>query len=105
MIKRLLILIISFSTLSSFNNSGNWGFGDRANNDGGVSVSPNPIKDRAHVYCNYYINKVEVFNLVGTIIGEYNGGEMLDLTNESRGYYLIKVYTPQGEFIKRVYKD
>ena len=101
MTKNLLFLTILFTTLTSFNDY----FGDRANGDYIINVSPNPIKDRAHVYCNYYINRIEVFNLIGTVIGEYNGGEMIDLTNQSKGYYLIKVFTPLGEFIKRVYKD
>ncbi len=101
MTKNLLFLLLIFTTLTSFNN----GFGDRNNVESNITVSPNPIKDRAHVYCNYYINKMEVFNLIGTLIGIYNGGEQIDLTNQSRGCYLIKVYTPQGEFIKRVYKE
>jgi hypothetical protein len=104
MIKNLLLLIASFILFTSFNSSGGFG-GDKNNGESYISVSPNPVKDRAHVYCTFYINKFEVFNLVGTTIGNYNGGEMIDLTNHSRGYYLIKVYTPQGEFIKRIYKE
>lgn len=105
MTKNLLLLILSFTLLTSFNN-GSGGFpGDKTNGESYINVSPNPVKDRAHVYCNFYINRFEVFNLVGTIIGDYNGGEMIDLTNQARGYYLIKVYTPQGEFIKRIYKE
>lgn len=103
MIKHLLLIIISFLLFTSFNSSGF--AGDKNNGESYISVSPHPVKDRAHVYCNFYINKFEVFNVVGTAIGNYNGGEMIDLTNQSRGYYLIKVYTPQGEFIKRIYKE
>jgi Secretion system C-terminal sorting domain len=93
-----IIIIVSFLSLTSFN------FGDRYN-ENTITVSPNPIRDRATVACNYYIQKIEVYNLIGVIITEGASNAQIDLTDQSRGYYIIKVYTPNGEFVKRVFKE
>jgi hypothetical protein len=93
-----ILIIVSFLSLTSFN------FGDRYN-ENNITVSPNPIKDRAMVACNYYIQKIEVYNLIGVIITEGSPDARIDLTDQSRGYYIIKVYTPNGDYVKRVFKD
>ena len=74
-------------------------------NDYVINVNPSPIRDRATVSCMYYIQKIEVFNLIGVIIGEYKGDETIDMTDQSKVYYKFKVYTPKGEFVKRVSKE
>jgi len=75
-------------------------------NDGSVvQVYPHPIKTLTKVTCEYYIQKIEVFNLLGNLIMERDGEGELDFSNESLGYYLIKVYTPRGEFVRKVQKN
>ncbi len=100
--KQILLFLFFISITNAPKVFGN-GF-DRPN-DYIVNINPSPIRDRASVSCIYYIQKIEVFNLIGVIIGEYKGDEMVDLSDQSKGYYIFKVYTPKGEFVKRVFKE
>lgn len=70
-----------------------------------VRISPMPIKTNAYVSCDYAIFKIEVYNILGIQVIDNISEGSLDFSNLPSGYYIVKVYTSKGEFVKRVQKN
>jgi hypothetical protein len=69
-----------------------------------LRINPQPIKTTASVYCDYGIQRIEVYNLLGNLVIDKMQEGLLDFSELPSGYYLVKAYTAKGEFVKRVYK-
>jgi hypothetical protein len=95
-LNRILLLLILLVSLTSFK---------ILDNNNMVRVSPMPIKTTANVYCDYAIQKIEVYNLLGIQVVNNISEGVVDFSNLPSGYYIVKVYTNKGEFVKRVQKN
>ncbi|MBK9300938.1 MAG: T9SS type A sorting domain-containing protein [Bacteroidetes bacterium] len=57
-------------------------------------ISPNPTNDNIQIISSDFINKVEIFNILGQLISSYNCHEKLlnvSIKEQVRGVYIIKV--------------
>ena len=81
----------SFTTLSNSNFNGN----------SATRLFPNPTKGKLELLnSNIQITKVSVFNILGMLVGN-----SLDLTANTSGIYMIKLYTNQGIYTQKVIKE
>jgi len=75
-------------------------------NAAGVTIYPNPVKDELRIESGeLVIKKVEIFNISGKIIYQFNGLEnQIDVSALPRGMYLMRIETDKGiesmKFIK-----
>jgi FtsP/CotA-like multicopper oxidase with cupredoxin domain len=72
-----------------------------------VSVYPNPTNGK--IYINTQngttINKVEILDILGRslkTINNFKKGKTIDLKNESKGLYFVKIYGNKGTTVKKV---
>lgn len=70
-----------------------------------LRVTPMPIKTSAYISCDYAIQKIEVYNLLGIQVLNTISEGTVDFSNLPSGFYIIKAYTSKGEFVKRVQKN
>ncbi|MDR0790062.1 MAG: leucine-rich repeat protein [Bacteroidales bacterium] len=65
-----------------------------------VSIYPNPVKDVLNIDCVDKVESVEVFNLLGQKV--YAGIKTtIDVSNFTKGNYVVKVYTDKGVMTKK----
>lgn len=74
--------------------------------DATIALYPNPVENVLTVLSSIYINKVEVFNLLGQKEIESISSNILDTSNLTSGVYIIKIYqednvTSTKKFIKQ----
>ena len=67
------------------------------------SVAPNPVNDILTIN-NTDIDKVEVYNLLGTLILT-SDKNTIDLSSQKTGMYILKIYTNQKVSTKKVLKQ
>ncbi len=76
-----------------------------------IHLFPNPCTEKFWVSSDHVvITSIEIFNGLGRLvstIGEVNsvGISEIDLANEAQGFYLVKIYTRNGTFFKRILKQ
>lgn len=68
-----------------------------------ITIYPNPSKGIIHIDTPVFIEKIEVFNLMGT--GVYTAKNVsdptLDLAHLSKGVYFLKCYVDDGQTVTR----
>ncbi len=92
---RTFLFLVVLMSLTSFN---------LLENNSVVYVSPMPIKTTANITCDYSIRSIEVYNILGIQVVNNISEGIIDFSSLPSGYYIIKVYTNKGEFVKRVQK-
>ena len=68
-----------------------------------VSLYPNPTKDIIKVRANESIQQIEVYDLLGKKIAQSNR-DVINLSYEQNGVYIIKIYTNTSVVSKRIIK-
>ena len=71
-----------------------------------INVYPNPVNNKLVIETEYEIEKIVVYNVYGqqTTVNEQQS-LFLDMSSLSSGIYFIKIYTDNGNFIKRIIKQ
>ena len=72
------------------------------NKDSEISIYPNPVKDIV-IIKGVEAFKVHVFNSLGQLVKETKDN-VLDLSDQESGTYIIKVITPSGTITKQIIK-
>ena len=72
------------------------------NKDSEISIYPNPVRDIV-VIEGIEVFEVHVFNSLGQLIKETNNN-VLDLSDQEAGIYIIKVITPSETITKQIIK-
>ena len=68
---------------------------------GNPSIYPNPTNGL--IYIDYEITNVEIYNIVGQLVKETKEN-MIDLSEQQTGTYIVKVITPSGVVTKQIIK-
>ncbi|MTE27961.1 aryl-sulfate sulfotransferase [Winogradskyella ouciana] len=68
-----------------------------------VSLYPNPTKNRIQINSTTVIDRVEIYNMMGSKIGE-TSSKTIDLSNNSDGVYFLKIYSDTNMVSKKVIK-
>jgi|GEM_PF-3229626 len=66
------------------------------------SVYPNPTNGL--IYIDYEITNVEIYNIVGQLVKETKEN-VIDLSEQEAGTYILKVITPSGVVTKQIIKN
>lgn len=66
------------------------------------SVYPNPTNGL--IYIDYEITNVEIYNIVGQLVKE-SKENVIDLSEQEAGSYILKVITPAGVVTKQIVKN
>ena len=66
------------------------------------SVYPNPTNGL--IYIDYEITNVEIYNIVGQLVTE-SKENVIDLSKQEAGTYILKVITPSGVVTKQIIKN
>jgi hypothetical protein len=72
--------------------------------DNTVRVYPNPANNVLNINANSNINRVEVYNMMGQMVGMYNVNDMntqINTTNFANGVYTVKIETENGTSTKK----
>lgn len=73
-----------------------------------LNVSPNPVKDELTLTANQLIKTVELYDLRGRLLNRMEGQDnslVMNMSNQSRGIYLLKVQGETGNQTVKVIKD
>ena len=74
------------------------------NHDMNVSVYPNPANNVLNINANSNINRVEVYNMMGQMVGMYDVNDMntqINTTSFANGVYMVKIETENGTSTKK----
>lgn len=67
---------------------------------------PNPVKSNLMISTNDQVEKVEIYNLTGTLVKrDQSGSRTVDLSHLNPGNYLVKVFTNQGSYKQKIFKQ
>ncbi|MDR7208488.1 T9SS type A sorting domain-containing protein [Flavobacterium piscis] len=70
-----------------------------------MTLYPNPVLSELNIDSDQTIQKVEVYNLTGSLIHTQQGdNNVADMSNLANGNYLVKVYTEKGVTTKIIIK-
>ncbi|MEM0575618.1 T9SS type A sorting domain-containing protein [Flavobacterium polysaccharolyticum] len=70
-----------------------------------LTLYPNPVSSDLNIDSDEAIQKVEVYNLTGSIVNTYQGSNTsIDMSNLANGTYLVKVHTENSVTIKKIIK-
>ena len=69
-----------------------------------VNLYPNPTKDKIYINASIDIEKIEIYNVLGNKIDEINT-TTLDLSEQAKGIYFLKIYTNSNVISKKVIKN
>ena len=71
-----------------------------------VSIYPNPAKEFVNISSSVEINKIEVYNLLGKKVSSSSNliNNTLDISNLSKGMYLLKLTSEKGTATKKIVK-
>ena len=68
-----------------------------------VSLYPNPTKDIIRINTTSSVEKVEIYNMMGSKIGE-TSSKTIDLSNNADGVYFLRIYSDAQMISKKVIK-
>ena len=54
------------------------------------------------LFNNTNIRKVEVMDGMGRVVATFEDSYVIDLSNLSKGYYVLRITTPEGVAIRKV---
>jgi Arylsulfotransferase (ASST)/Secretion system C-terminal sorting domain len=69
-----------------------------------VSLYPNPTNDVITINSTLTIQKVEIYNILGTMVGK-TSSNIVDLSSQSSGMYFLKIYSNSGLTSKKVIRN
>ena len=69
---------------------------------GNPSIYPNPTNGL--IYIDYEITNVEIYNIVGQLVTE-SKENVIDMSKQEAGTYILKVITPSGVVTKQIIKN
>lgn len=69
-----------------------------------VSLYPNPTHAKIKINSNITIDKIEVYNVLGSKVGETNT-KTIDLSEQTSGIYFLKIYSKSNIISKKVIKN
>jgi len=67
--------------------------------DNVVRIYPNPVQNMLNINANSNIDRVEVYNMMGQMVGSYNVNEsntQINTSNYANGVYTVKISTENG---------
>jgi hypothetical protein len=67
-------------------------------------IYPNPANNVLNINANSNINRVEVYNMMGQMVGSYNVNDMntqINTTSFANGIYTVKINTENGTSTKK----
>lgn len=67
-------------------------------------IFPNPVNNELNIHTNKNINSVKIYNLQGKPIIE-DSKETINVSNLSKGMYIVKIITEEGESTKKFIKE
>jgi hypothetical protein len=74
-----------------------------------VSVYPNPVSDFLNIKSDDFITKIELFNLSGELLKQLKFDRVtdfkLDLTDITKGVYVLKFETIEGVVVQKIIKE
>ena len=70
-------------------------------------IYPNPMNDRLYIETETKIEEVVIYDVYGRQQSTVNGQQSLsiDMSDLNSGVYFVKIYTDNGNFVKRIIKD
>ncbi|MES2140261.1 MAG: choice-of-anchor V domain-containing protein [Bacteroidota bacterium] len=99
--------VISLSSLAV--TEGPVGIADIYNNSNQVIVYPNPVSDKLFITTSLTGSEnmtVDIIDVAGKLVREIKSTDgSIDFNDITKGYYILKIKTPQGVFIKKVVKE
>ncbi|WP_053002309.1 DUF7619 domain-containing protein [Kordia jejudonensis] len=75
--------------------------------DSSIEMYPNPTKDNLYITANNLIKSIELYDLQGRIIQQenFNAKQVnVDMANQARGIYFIKISTENGVSTEKIIK-
>jgi len=71
-----------------------------------ISIYPNPSDHEIFIKVedNVYVKRIEVLNVNGSIVKDFEKNESYNISELNEGLYFIKIYTDQGETTKKIIK-
>lgn len=72
-----------------------------------IAVYPNPVSEKLFIRNSEAVNKIEIYDIDGKLVGVYNGSVAdgcVDLSNLGNGIYVIRICTSDDVYIQRIQK-
>jgi hypothetical protein len=73
-----------------------------------LSIYPNPAKDKISIYSDSTVEKVLVYNIFGKLVYKSSKDSKnltVDISNFSKGIYLVKVFSGGFSKTKKIVKE
>lgn len=73
-----------------------------------LTLYPNPATDRITIDCSERINELSIYNLVGELVFQRqlnNNKNEIDVSNLSKGVYIIRVLSASGTMQQKLIKE
>ncbi|WP_353150731.1 T9SS type A sorting domain-containing protein [Chryseobacterium sp.] len=98
--------IITNTYTTNIQNKGTLATSEIKGNADQVTVYPNPVKDILYIKSKDEIIKAEIYDLMGRIINSMNAkGNSVNVSELSKGNYIIKIFTKDKIFVQKLKKD
>ena len=80
---------------------------DEAEQTSPLNLYPNPVNDKLYIVTEAEIEDVVVYDVFGRQQSTVNGQQSLsiDMSDLNSGVYFVKIYTDNGNFVKRIIKQ
>lgn len=69
-----------------------------------VEIYPNPTTDKVQLNSNFTIDKIEIYNALGSKVSETQSS-IVDLSKQASGMYFLKIYSNSNIISKKVIKN
>ncbi|WP_310556117.1 family 16 glycosylhydrolase [Flavobacterium sp.] len=71
-----------------------------------LNISPNPTNDFINISTSSFIDKVEIYNLLGNLVlSSISNTNKIDISNLTKGIYLINIYSGIEKSVKKIIVD
>lgn len=98
--------IITNTYTTNVQNKGTLKTSETIRNTEQLTIYPNPVKDILHIQSKDEIIKTEVYDLMGRIINSTSAkGNSVNVSELSKGNYIIKIFTKDKTFVQKFKKD
>ena len=79
---------------------------DNVENNNTLALYPNPAKDILYIESSEPVQRISIYNITGKMVKQIEKtGSSLDISDLTKGLYLIRIATPQGETIRKIIKE
>lgn len=69
-------------------------------NENAIKLFPNPAKNDFELTSELTIQKVEVYSMLGQLVKTFDKQDQYEITNLSKGSYIVKISTQEGTYSK-----